>query len=78
VATVVMNCISSLLPAMSSIIMFFQRVVELLSPVQAIVQVEPSLKRSPGAGATGVTSARVRKGVAKTRRATKVFVENIS
>ena len=73
-----MNSISSLLPAMSSIAMFFQRVVELVSPVQARVHIEPSTKMSPGAGVTGTASARTRKGVAKTRNATKVFVEIIS
>ena len=63
---------------MSSITMFFQMVLEEVSPVQEVVQGEPSLKTSPGAGATGVTSARTTKGVAtKTRNATKVFVENI-
>jgi len=72
-----MNSISSLLPVMSSIAMFFQMVLETVSPVQEVVQVEPSLKTSRGAGATGTTSARTRKGVAKTRNATKVFVENI-
>ena len=73
-----MNSMSSLLPAMSSIAMFFQREVELVSPVQARVHIEPSTKMSPGAGVTGTASARTRKGVAKTRNATKVFVEIIS
>ena len=63
---------------MSSITMFFQMVLEEVSPVQEVVQGEPSLKTSPGAGATGTASARTRKGVAtKTKNATKVFVENI-
>ena len=63
---------------MSSITMFFQMVLEEVSPVQEVVQGEPSLKTSIGAGATGTTSARTTKGVAtKTKNATKVFVENI-
>jgi len=78
VATVVMNTMSVLFPDMSSIAMFFQRVVELLSPSQAILQRPPSLYFAPGAGAVGVTSARTRKGVARTKNATKVFVKNIS
>jgi hypothetical protein len=73
-----MNFMSVLLPDMSSIAMFFQMVVELLSPVQEILQGEPSSKRSPGAGPVGVTLARTRKGAAKTKSATQVFVENIS
>lgn len=73
-----MNSISKLFPDMSAIAMFFQIVVELTSPSQAIGQGEPTLKTSPGAGLVGTTSARTRKGAAKTKSVTKVLVENIS
>jgi len=59
---------------MSSIAIFFQTVVELVSPCQVIRHLEPSLKLSPGAGSVGITSARAKNGSEKTRSAIKAFM----
>jgi hypothetical protein len=78
VATVVRWIMSRLSPVMSSMAMFFQAVVELESPDQVVVQLEPASKMSPGAGVRGLTSARTTSGATRARRATKVCVANIS
>jgi len=78
VVTVVRWIMLRLSPVMSSMAMFFQAVVELVSPDQVVVQLEPALKESPGAGERGSTSARAMSGAARARRAAKACVANIS
>jgi len=56
VTTVVMCSISMLFPAISSIAIVFH--LPVVSACQAMWQLEPSLKVSLGAGASGVTDAR--------------------
>jgi len=62
-----------LFPVMSSMFVVFQAPV--LSGVQAIWHVEPSLKTLPGAGARGVTSART--SVAVNREADRASNANM-
>jgi len=69
--------IARLLPDISSMAMFFQRVVESLSPSQVVWHVAPALKLSPGPGSLGVTSASAKKGVERVKNATKACAANI-
>ena len=68
---------SKLSPVMSSMAMFFQVVVEAVSPIHATVQGESALNDSPGLGELGVTSARTRIGEARASKNVSVEVENI-
>lgn len=68
---------SKLSPVMSSMAMFFQIVVEAVSPIHATVHVEPALNDSPGLGSLGVTSARTRRGEASASKNVSVEVVNI-
>jgi hypothetical protein len=64
-------------PVMSSMAMFFQVVVEAVSPIQPTVHGEPALNDSPGLGSLGVTSARMRRGEASASKNVSVEVVNI-
>lgn len=57
--------------------MFFQTVVEAVSPNHVVWHVVPALKLSPGPGSLGVTSASAKKGVARASSAAKACAANI-
>jgi hypothetical protein len=64
-----------LLPVMSSMFVVFQAPV--VSGVQAMLHVEPSLYTAPGDGVRGVTSARTREEPSKADKASKVNITKV-